>query len=764
MRYLSMLLALILGAAIVTSAGAQSAPGVIDFDPAAPLDPILEEDEVTKILELQSSASVFMMSPVSPDEETVLTWVGGIPSFVDLQNGATVPISNTFFQLRLLEGTFGTYHWSDADTLETLAVIPAEEEEANPQLQQVSMDRTSGVVSTEPLSATLPGLNIGVAPDLSEMLVLIEPETQSAPETQSIQLSSYAPTNDPTDPANPLEPQVLQVTTESANLAVIDIATGTSRTLTEFPAGTAIGNVIWDVAQNQLALTYQGVQDRFNNRQDLDGALLSSLVYRDAVGALPPDENPFFQNNELLLFDLENDEVQSIRATDGDGDVFTPFGRWSPDGTTLMMEIGTPLVLEGREHPIYLAGESAVYRFYNTDLEEQEEVAIDEWAFNYSKFVSPTTVLFVAGTGTNIWLYTYDLTTDTLEVVSEEPGTFSPRFDTNAHIINDGSEIVYTFSTFVSPTEIYRSNIDGTEPQQLTQINATAAQASDTRMDAVSFTLANGEEREGWLIQPADAAFPPEEVPIVVWQEGGPGPMMNNNWGSNVESPFALLPNFDMAVLVVPLSGRVGYGPAFVNALSDNDNFGQIDIDEMAEISQQVLDRGWAAYGELGISGCSYGGYFALQSIARHPDLYAAANPQCALIDLVVEWSRGYATVLPQLQGPRTPYTDPQEYQDDSPSYNVDQMVTPVLTFHGTEDFLPITLNENLHQQLVDQEVPARMIKFIGEGHGLGAPSSQLYAAQEQIDWFRTYLVERPDPGPGPGPGQFRVMLPLVGR
>ncbi|NOK63243.1 MAG: S9 family peptidase [Chloroflexi bacterium AL-W] len=518
------------------------------------------------------------------------------------------------------------------------------------------------------------------------------------------------------------------------------------------------------MAQNQLTLIYSGLQDRVNSRQDLDGALLSSLVYRDAVGALPPDEKPFFQNNELLLFNLENQEVQSIRAVDGDGDVFGAAEGWSTDGQTLMVQTYAPAVFERREHPIYLVTESIAYRFYNTNLAEQGQVAVDEWASSYGKFVSPTTVLFAAGIGTNIWLYTYDLTTDELQVVSEEPGTFSPRFDTNAHIINDGSAIVYTFSSFLSPTELYRSNIDGTEPQQLTQINTAVAEASDTRMDAVTFTLANGQTREGWLLQPADAAFPPEDVPIVVWQEGGPGPMMNNQWGTSVEAPFALLPNFDIAVLVMPLAGHDGYGSDFSNALYDDANFGQIDIDEMSEISQQVLDRGWAVYGQLGISGCSYGGYFALQSIACHPDLYAAANPQCALIDLVVEWSCGYATVMPQLQGPRMPYTDPQEYQDDSPSYNVDQIVAPVLTFYGTEDLLPITLNENLHQQLVDQEVLARMIKFIGEGHGLDAPSSQLYAAQEQIDWFRTYLVERLDPGPRPGPGQFRVMLPLVGR
>jgi dipeptidyl aminopeptidase/acylaminoacyl peptidase len=32
------------------------------------------------------------------------------------------------------------------------------------------------------------------------------------------------------------------------------------------------------------------------------------------------------------------------------------------------------------------------------------------------------------------------------------------------------------------------------------------------------------------------------------------------------------------------------------------------------------------------------------------------------------------------------------------------------------------------------------MVKFVGEGHGLSDPANQLYAAQEMIRWFRTYL------------------------
>ncbi len=220
----------------------------------------------------------------------------------------------------------------------------------------------------------------------------------------------------------------------------------------------------------------------------------------------------------------------------------------------------------------------------------------------------------------------------------------------------------------------------------------------------------------------------------------GPGPAMLNRWLTNVENPYGLLPNFGYGVLVVPLAGRDGTGPQSLVSMANGRNFGQIDIDEQAEITRQMIAKRWTAAGKVGIMGCSYGGYFTLQSITRHPDLYAAANAQCSLVDLIVEWSRGYPALIQYLEGPRTPFNDAAEFQKDSPIYNASKIRTPLLIFKGTDDFLPITLDENLLKIVQDKKTPARMVKFEGEGHGLRDSENQLYAAQEQISWFRKYL------------------------
>jgi dipeptidyl aminopeptidase/acylaminoacyl peptidase len=154
---------------------------------------------------------------------------------------------------------------------------------------------------------------------------------------------------------------------------------------------------------------------------------------------------------------------------------------------------------------------------------------------------------------------------------------------------------------------------------------------------------------------------------------------------------------------------------------------------------QQAIAQGYTTPTQVGITGCSYGGYFTTQSITRHPQLYAAANTQCTLVDNEAEWKnrQGIASFS---FGNQTPYTDRSRFQEDSPIYNASQVKTPLLIFHGDKDFLPISLIENFYWKVAAQGTPTRMIKFVGAYHGLYTSEYQLYAAQEMIQWFRTYL------------------------
>ncbi|MGC9457166.1 MAG: prolyl oligopeptidase family serine peptidase [Halothiobacillaceae bacterium] len=319
-------------------------------------------------------------------------------------------------------------------------------------------------------------------------------------------------------------------------------------------------------------------------------------------------------------------------------------------------------------------------------------------------------------------------------------------------VLPDGQRVIFLWSRFDYPEELWIHDRISGLTERLTDNNRAAREAASVQRYQVSFTLADGSVRQGFWFAPADMAWPPREQPVVFSQAGGPGGSMVDAWGNMVDFPQTLLPSLGISVLMLPLQQRPGWGSEQWNALVEPGHFGSVDVDEMAEVARQLVARGWSRADQLGISGCSYGGYLTAQSITRHPGLWAAANPQCSLLDLVSEFQTGYADHVGYLFG-STPWDNWNDYLDASPAYQSAQVQTPTLIFHGAQDFLPVGITENWFQELRDNGVAVRMLRFEEEHHGLTHNANQIYAAQEQVRWFRKWLGNpAPEPTPKPEP------------
>lgn len=740
-----------------------------DLEEPKELPKLLNDEEVAKIERLQGAVRWAALSPVSPDDTRLLVANSngefGVLNIVDgtsqaipfEQFGPIVPLS-------LLSPFQEGFQWVDPSVVASLAVNLAAQS-ADEAFGVVYLNVDTGEVAGAPLPIGENGVPVSLSPGAHSAIALeVEQPPQeggmvripsrfqaedgraavTAPAATVAAALAKAPQLRPFMPiaqgANSY--RAMQVAETRLRLQVIDVASGSARELAAFPEGVTPGYLSWRPDGAELALSILGVfdpdQTRNLGRQVLDGALISEEIYRDVTGNLPPEINPMLQGGELRIFDLAGGESRGVRVKDSGGDLFLA-PSWAQDNSTLMVRMLPPGKPAGRTYPSYSGAQAdrSYYRFYNRDLQELGRFTAPQISAPFTGgavFASPDEVIFLGPSGTNVHPYYYNRVSGEFRNLADRAGTYELVLPTRA-----SRQLVYVHSSFTTPPDLYRMGWDGSAVTRLTWSNEELRLESQTREYPVSFTLRNGKRWPGTLILPADVSFPPKNVPIVVWQEGGPGGTMNGQWAANVENPYALLPNFGFGLLVVPLSGREGNGPTALRELSDRANFGQIDIDEQAEIARQLISRGWTSSAKLGITGCSYGGYFAWQSVMRHPDLYRAANPQCALIDLPTEWTRGYAASLPALQG-LPPWAAPTEYIRDSPSYNAARVKAAVLSFHGTDDFLPVTLNENLHLQVFNNKVPARMVKFAGAGHGLARDDYQLYAAQEQISWFREQL------------------------
>jgi hypothetical protein len=751
-------------------------------------------EDVEKIRRLQTGTSpVQLLSRPSPDDQAVLAGVGSTLGFINIQDGGLVPVDTRVFgrvlPLGLLGRAGGTF-WLNERVLGVIGVdLEATEEDLLFGL--IAIDRVTGRVRLFAIPGYPQGeVPIAAAPNGRYLLFARLPEQEGSGEgriPRVARVPSTWPRPDATLRGAVIDEIAQQIDgflrsrprlsglmawgqqlqddegddamalAEEATLYALDTESGEQRELRNFPVSTGPAIFGFSPDGSRLAATflqffdYRAEPEARAERLPYDGARISEQVYRDATGNLPPAENPLLQYNTLETFDMGTGEHKVLRAADGDGSLLL-VPAWSSDNQTLMVETYAPGRVAVRRYPVYSFQflEGLTLRFYNTQLQETSRFAATQISSpsSITSFISPDEVLIVGQTGTDTHPYYYNRVTGEFRNLADRAGAYGTVVATRL-----SRQIVYVQQSVTEPPEVYRKNWDGTGLARLTWVNEELRLSSKTRQEPVAFTLRNGQVRRGFLVQPADAPFPPRNRPLIVWQEGGPGGVMYNGWAGLVELPYTLLPNFGFSVLVVPLSGRWGLGPRAYSALYDRTNFGQLDIDEQAEIARQMIARGWTSAGKLGITGCSYGGYFVWQSIMRHPDLYAAANPQCALVDNIVEWNRGYAALMPYIEG-LPPWNALEEYRKDSPIYNVGRVKAAVLSFHGTRDFLPITLNENIHLQLMNRNVPAKMLKFVLAGHGLVsvAPDPEggdvrllprkyeAYAAQEQILWFRQYL------------------------
>ena len=717
------LFALIAG---VTPAGAEIAL----VDPNDEPEIILDEADAEKVAILQSAAFPSLESEVSPDDTSILTFVFGPEgprlAFQDVNTGATTPVQGGWEEL----GPVSEIAWRDSQH----AVWISGNDQVGPIL--VSILRDTGEVMTETLG--LPGFPLSLSPNATRVLVTI-PETQqlsrggmpASPFTLEVKRQPWERvglTKFDTDR------DVLKLSHEPVTIASFDLNSSEVVELATVPAGSGIvSQPRWTRDGSKVAYVRTTVANI--GRQ---GNLLSELVNQDALGNIEPAENPFFQGNVVNVFDIAGRDIRpaGLKAGATDGAIFYD-AMWSTDGRSLLTQVQWPATLVGRRYPTYLFPDRSSFRFYDASLNQVSVFDRPELNAPYSTgayFVSPDEVIFNSPVGMTYRLFYYNRLSGEFRAISSWDGAYY-----QVRTTHQSRQLIYNYSAFPHPYEIYRIGWDGQGLRALTAYNAEIAELNQVRSDRITFTLRNGAARTGLLVQPPGAPFPPRNVPIVLWQEGGPGPAMINQWGANVENPYNLLPNFGVAVLVLPLSGREGFGPQFYNDLANGRNFGQIDIDEGAQAAEQLIRMGYTSRERLGITGCSYGGYFTSQSITQYPTLYAAANTQCSLLDLVTEWQVGYTPVVSYLEG-QPPTVDPAEYTKDSPFFQAAQVQTPLLMFHGTRDFLPIQTAANFHDQVEANGVPVVLLAFQDEGHGLTSPVSQFTAGQAQVAWFQEFL------------------------
>ncbi len=713
---------------------------LITIDADDPPKHILRGNEVKHIENLHKTWKVRFDSPLNPGGNTIIAEVvhpeeGGGSGFWNFHQDTFVSVNET--SKEILETA-----WINAEYLGVILRDPQ-----NSTLHMGIADANTGRLLIEESPLPVNGQVLAFSPDATKLLLLVPYEDadlfRSGRKTRSSEVKTI---KIPTGFSSSGGQKFVEVTAEDSVLMLFDLNSNISHQLQILESTSQLPQSSFSPDGTSLIVVHNFFEDTMPNIVRPGGIVqsLTMIMVQDALGNIDPQENPYHTNSSVMLFDVENPDnlpPMILSSADVPGN-YPRFSNnyppeWSPSGDKVVFAVETPSSIQGREMPIYAKTESMRYLIYNRQLELTAE--IDSAPLNYPSatydfsWLSDNEAVFIVQEEMDEGVYKFDVAEQSLARLYHS-GRIGPYF-----LVPNERFLFMMRDSADKASELWRLHLDSGEAIQLTEMNSGITSQAGVAARQVEFTLNSGEVRKGYWFAPESMSWPPRNQPVVLWQRGGPGGNMVNQWGVSVEGPMTLLPSMGISVLMVPLQQRPGFETAMWNQLADGHNFGKVDIDELAEIARQITERGWASPGGPGISGCSYGGYMSAQSIVLHPDVYAAANPQCSLLDLVTEFQMGYPRHIAYLTG-SVPWQNWAHYITASPGFFGFEVKTPTLIFHGVDDFLPVGITENFFHDIHKAGTDARMLRFVGEGHGLRRNPNQIYAAQEQISWFRKYL------------------------
>lgn len=560
--------------------------------------------------------------------------------------------------------------------------------------------------------------------------------------------------------ADAVEPLSVLQTPEA--LVLVSIGDGTLTEVADIPAGTNLSGLLssfstqgtGSMASFVTSTAFNWVGENINGRGARGGGMPTGFFNtREALGKIAGADNPHLQRSQLHLVDLASGDEQIMENADFGPEKFADT-LWTADGEHLLVVSLIPGQLQGRDHPEYEYPVGNMIKRFAPDGQPSGSWQMDGFDSLSTTYAvhQGSELIAVRPAGTVKHVYRVDVADDTLAPVPLYSGQMTlvapggmPPFGYG------GGTFIASLESAAEPAELFLSRSpDGdrfTDFVALTNTNAGRGEVGKMATQAFTYETSAGYELTGTYVYPASWSYPPESPqPAVVWQQGGPGGQMYNMWGASVESPYSLLPAFGVPVIIVNGSGRTSDGAQFYADMAEGTNFGQRDIRDVKEAVEHLVGLGVVDPDAVGVTGCSYGGYFTLQSLVELPDFYAAGNSQCSLNDMMYEYHFGWAPFLAYLIG-SAPTMDPAEYVRDSPAFRAGEIRAPLLQFHGSNDFLFYESITNIHDQVEANGVPSRFFRARGYGHGLGGAEgdnggakAQRYAFQLQLQWFRQHL------------------------
>lgn len=303
----------------------------------------------------------------------------------------------------------------------------------------------------------------------------------------------------------------------------------------------------------------------------------------------------------------------------------------------------------------------------------------------------------------------------------------------NPVISPDGKYLAFTVGDFLSPPELYISDVKGGELKKLTSLNdGIISKLKLSQPENIHYKSFDGQEIEGWVMKPIDFQ-PGKKYPMIVRAHGGP----NSQYRTSFSHDFQLLAAEGYVVLFTNPRGSSGYGEPFGRAIWAD--WGNKDLKDVVAGIDYVIKQGYVDPERLGIYGWSYGGIMTNYAITRTNRFKAAVSGagegdyfSCyGYDDLHLWWEEELGL----------PWENFELYRKISPIKDVKKVKTPTMFMCGQFDYrCPLPQSEQMYLSLKRLGLETELIIYPGQSHGIRRLDFQLDRINRVMKWFNKHL------------------------
>lgn len=400
---------------------------------------------------------------------------------------------------------------------------------------------------------------------------------------------------------------------------------------------------------------------------------------------------------------------------------------WSPDGARLA-------VLAGKVYSDPLPQRIWVLA---TDGSEKRDVTPRNWEGTplEIRWTDNRTIMFTANESTVSTLNSIRIDRgDVNRIAGGDREVFS-----SVSLDQRGRTFAAAVHTRNHPAEVYTGTIRRGDFTRITTHNAWLSDRELGRQSTVSWAGADGKPMQGVMILPVGY----EEgnaYPLAILPHGGPEGTSLDGWNTRALYPSQLMAAQGYVVFKPNYRGSGGRGTAFASA--NHRDLGGKEFEDVILGIDYLAERGLVDPNRVGISGTSYGGYFAAWATTRYANRFAAGITFAGLSNWIsfmgtTDIPHEMAVVHWDLYW----FDNPGQHWERSPVAWLNTPNSPLLVATGLADErVHPEQSLQMYQFLKMKGVPTGLILYPREPHGLLERAHQLDFMERVVRWFGEHL------------------------